>query len=110
MITKNYDELEITILKNLCVVVGIEYDSKLFQIPYWNKMNKWTIYERNCFKLWLTYFLKKHLNLTSQEAEKSSLFFIEKYGWELGLRSEIAHGLVRINYKGIYKQLFLRRY
>lgn len=107
---KDYDELEIVILKNLCLVVGLEYNRSMFLISEWNKLSKWTLYERDCFSIWLCYFLKKTLHLDSEQAKKSSTFFTNKYGWEIGLRPEIAHGLVNIHYKNQYKQMYLRRY
>lgn len=110
MKTKNYDELEIIILKNLCVVVGMEYNKDMFLIPNWNKLNKWTIYERQCFNLWLSYFLSKNLELTSEQAKRGSIFFTDRFGWEIGFRSEIAHGFVKLPYRKEYKHLYLQRY
>ena len=104
-----YNELEIIILKNLCFVIGIEYERRFFSNLNWNTLHTWSIYERDCFNLWLCFFLRKHLHLNKIESEFASSYFIDKYGWKIGMRPEIAHGFIPIPAKQ-YKKIALRRY
>lgn len=69
-------------LKEMFNRVGVEYSIDYCSKKGWCEKNTWTIDQEECFRKWLTDFIKKKTNYTKEYCREQASWFLLHNGWK----------------------------